>query len=148
MIVLDENIDEPQRRRLEMWRIRVKQIGVDVGRLGMKDLNEIIPLLHGLRRSTLFTRDRDFYDPDLAHRNYCLVYLDIEPTETAQFVRAFLAPRVSHTSGAARQSSSRSSNWNYLLASWSQEADESALVKFERLLNLSVTPRGRTSENV
>lgn len=55
MIVLDENIDEPQRRRLEMWRIRVRQIGVEVGRLGMKDLNEIIPLLHGLRRSTFFT---------------------------------------------------------------------------------------------
>jgi hypothetical protein len=90
MIVLDENIDEPQRRQLEMWRIRVRQIGVEVGRLGMKDLNEIIPLLHGLRRSTFFTRDRDFYEPGLAHRNYCLVYLDIEPTETAQFVRDFL----------------------------------------------------------
>lgn len=49
MIVLDENIDEPQRRRLEMWRIRVRQIGVEVGQLGMKDLNEIIPLLHGVR---------------------------------------------------------------------------------------------------
>ena len=85
-----KNIDEPQRRRLEMWRIRVRQVGVEVGRLGMKDLNEIIPLLHGLRRSTFFTRDRDFYDLDLAHRNYCLVYLDIEPTETAQFIRAFL----------------------------------------------------------
>src|SRR6185369_17150547 len=42
-------------------------------------LNEIIPLLHGLRRSTFFTRDRDVYDPGLAHRNHCLVYLDIEP---------------------------------------------------------------------
>jgi hypothetical protein len=56
----------------------------------MKDLNEIIPLLHHLRRSTFFTRDRDFYDPGLTHRNYCLVYLDTKPTETAQFVRAFL----------------------------------------------------------
>ena len=90
MILLDENIDEPQRRRLEMWRIRVRQIGVEVGWLGMKDLNEIIPLLHGLRSSTFFTRDRDFYDSNLAHTNYCLVYLDIEPWETAQFVRAFL----------------------------------------------------------
>lgn len=93
MTVLDENIDEPQRRRLEMWRVRVRQIGVEGGRLGMKDRNEIIPLLHGLRRSTFFTRDRDFYDPDLAHRNYCLVYLDIEAGETAQFVRAFLRLR-------------------------------------------------------
>jgi hypothetical protein len=56
----------------------------------MKDLNEIIPLLHGLRSSTFFTRDRDFYEPGLAHRIYCLVYLDIDPGETAQFVRAFL----------------------------------------------------------
>ena len=60
MIVLDENIDEPQRRQLDMWRIRVRQVGVEIGRLGMKDLNEIILLLHGLRRSTFFTRDRDF----------------------------------------------------------------------------------------
>ena len=54
MIVLDENIDEPQRRRLEMWRIRVRQVGIEVGRLGMKDLNEIIPLLHhcAARRSS------------------------------------------------------------------------------------------------
>jgi len=44
MIVLDENIDEPQRRRLEMWRIRVRQIGVEVGRLGMKDLNDWLVL--------------------------------------------------------------------------------------------------------
>ena len=57
MIVLDENIDEPQRRRLEMWRIRVRQIGVEVGRLGMKDLNEIIPCCMGCaaRRSLLGT---------------------------------------------------------------------------------------------
>lgn len=48
MIILDENIDEPQRRRLEMWRIHIRQIGVEVGHLGMKDRDEIIPLLHSL----------------------------------------------------------------------------------------------------
>lgn len=67
MNVLDENIDEPQRQRLEARRIHVRQIGVELGRLGMKDRNEIIPLLHTLRRPTFFTRDCDFYHLELRH---------------------------------------------------------------------------------
>ena len=70
--------------------IRVRQIGVEVGKLGMKDREEIIPLLHTLRGLTFFTRDRDFYALRLIHRNYCLVYLDIKPSESAHFIRAFL----------------------------------------------------------
>jgi hypothetical protein len=90
MTILDENIDESQCLRLRMWRIRAKQIGVEIGKLGMKDRDEIIPLLHAMRRSTFFTRDRDFYDRRLIHRSYCLVYLDVKASETAHFVRAFL----------------------------------------------------------
>ncbi|MGH9842196.1 MAG: hypothetical protein ACREEM_25880 [Blastocatellia bacterium] len=90
MNVLDENIFEPQRRQLEAWKIHVRQIGVEIGRTGMDDREEIIPLLHTLRRPTLFTRDRDFYDPWLRHPGYCLVFLEIKPDETAQFIRRFL----------------------------------------------------------
>jgi hypothetical protein len=43
-----------------------------------------------LRRPTLFTRDRDFYDPRLQHTGYCLVYVDVSPDDVAEFVRRFL----------------------------------------------------------
>ncbi len=45
MNILDENVPESQRQLLRSWRIRVSQIGDDVGRKGMKD-EAIIPLLH------------------------------------------------------------------------------------------------------
>jgi hypothetical protein len=35
MNVLDENIHEPQRLLLERWKIHVRQIGVEIGKLGM-----------------------------------------------------------------------------------------------------------------
>lgn len=90
MILLDENIIEPQRRRLEDWKIHVRQIGVEIGRRGMDDREEIIPLLHSLRRPTFFTRDQDFYHPWLRHPGYCLVFLEVEDEKTARYVRRFL----------------------------------------------------------
>ena len=56
----------------------------------MKGRGEIIPLLHTLRRPTLFTRDHDFYKADLCHRGYCLVFLDVDFDEAAEFIRRFL----------------------------------------------------------
>ena len=57
MNVLDENIRGDQRRLLEGWRIRVRQIGHDIGLPGMAD-EEILSLLHqeihGSRRMTVF----------------------------------------------------------------------------------------------
>jgi hypothetical protein len=44
MNVLDENIFELHRQQLEAWNIRVRQVGVDIGKLGMDDREEIIPL--------------------------------------------------------------------------------------------------------
>ncbi len=87
MTVLDENIDAVQRHQLRQWKVHFRRIGGDVGRYGMKDRNEIIPLLHSLRHITFFTRDHDFYHPWLRHPNYCLVYLEVTPGETALFVR-------------------------------------------------------------
>ena len=78
----------------------MRQVGVDIGKLGMDDREEIIPLLHGLRRPTFFTRDKDFYHRWLRHSGYCLVYLDVTPDEAAQFIRRFLRHRSFRTQAA------------------------------------------------
>lgn len=80
MNILDENIPQNQRQLLESWRISIRQIGVNVGRRGMKD-NEIISLLQQARRPSFFTRDEDFFKPQLSHARYCLVFLDVEKYE-------------------------------------------------------------------
>ena len=75
MNILDENIIDSQRQRLRHWRIAMRHMCYDVGRQGMKD-QEILTLLHRLRRPTFFTRDEDFYARHLCHARYCLVYLE------------------------------------------------------------------------
>lgn len=90
MNILDENILFWQRERLSALRIHSRQIGVGIGRKGMDDRNQIIPLLHSLRYPTFFTRDHDFYKPDLRHSEYCLVCLDIPPDEVAEYIHRFL----------------------------------------------------------
>jgi hypothetical protein len=90
MNVLDENIVVSQRRLLTSWKIHFRRIGGEVGRLGMDDREEIIPLLHHLRRPTFFTRDQDFYHPWLRHPEYCLVFLEVSPEEAAHYIRRFL----------------------------------------------------------
>ncbi len=89
MNILDENIPKNQRQLLESWRTRVQQVGFNVGRRGMQD-DEIIPFLQQLRRPTFFTRDEDFYDRQLCHARYGLVYLAVDKYEVATFVRRFL----------------------------------------------------------
>jgi hypothetical protein len=88
--VLDENIVVTQSELLRSWKIHFRRLGDEVGRMGMKDRDEIIPLLHSLRRPTFFTRDRDFYKPDLCHSRYCLGFLDVTFDEAAEFIRRFL----------------------------------------------------------
>ena len=92
MNVLDENVPESQRELLRQKRVASRQIGRDVGRKGMKD-REIIPLLHGLTRPTFFTLDADFYDRRLCHERYCLVHLEVEDDEAAEFVLRVLRHR-------------------------------------------------------
>jgi hypothetical protein len=89
LIILDENILDGQRLLLEASRVTTRQIGVDVGRKGMKD-DEIAVLLRQQRYATFFTRDKDFYAPDLRHRRYCLVVMNVGQNEAATFVRRFL----------------------------------------------------------
>ena len=90
MIVLDENIPEDQRQLLRSWRIRPYQIGHEVGRQGMKDEPDIIPLLHKLRRPTFFTRDLGFFDRNFCHERYCIVCLAVGQDEVASFIRRIL----------------------------------------------------------
>lgn len=97
MNVLDENIVRAERERLQSWKVHFRRIGGELGRHGMKDRNEIIPLLHNLHRPTFFTRDRDFYQPDLRHAGYCLVYLDVAYDDAALYIRRFLRNASFHT---------------------------------------------------
>jgi len=92
MNIVDENIIESQCNLLRNWRISFRQIGVHLGRQGVKD-KEIIPLLHKLRRPTFFTRDQDFYDRYLCHAKYCLASLAVRKDEAAFFIRRLLKHR-------------------------------------------------------
>ena len=96
MIVLDENIPESQRERLRNKRISVAQIGLDIGRQGMQD-DDIVPLLLQLRRPTFATCDSDFYRRELCHERYCLMYLDVDEDDVAEFVRRLMRLREFNT---------------------------------------------------
>lgn len=61
MNLLDENIRRDQRELLTHWSIRFREIGNEIGRLGVED-DEIVRLLHGLKSVTFFTLDSDFYN--------------------------------------------------------------------------------------
>jgi len=88
--ILDENIDSVARKRLLWLKVPFKHIGSNIGYSGMKDLNDVIPLLHSLRQPTFFTRDEDFYSRILVHAEYCLVHLDVPPGESADYIYRFL----------------------------------------------------------
>lgn len=98
MIVLDENLPDSQRRLLRSWRIRVRQIGHEVGRPGMRDA-EILPFLRRLRQPTFFTRDDWFYQPAHRHVAYCLILLAVAENEAASFIRRVLRHPALNTHG-------------------------------------------------
>lgn len=50
----------------------------------------ICSILHRLPRPTFFTHDADFWTPRLCHPAYCIVFLDVEDTEAADYIRRFL----------------------------------------------------------
>lgn len=89
MNILDENILKDQRDLLLKWGVKLRQIGYEVSRKGIKD-EDIIPWLLQLSRPTFFTLDSDFYERSLCHREYCLVCLDVKQNEAAVFVRRLL----------------------------------------------------------
>ena len=89
MNVLDENIIRSQREKLRQWRIPFRQIGEEVAHSGAQD-SEIIPLLLRLKKPTFFTRDFDYFRPQLEHPRYCLVWLNVRADKAAFYVRRFL----------------------------------------------------------
>jgi hypothetical protein len=89
MLVLDENLPASQQLLLRKWRIRFRAVGQDVAHPGTQDEN-LIPVLHRLPRPTFFSLDGDFYRRDWVHSDYCLVWLDVQRREAAEFIRRFL----------------------------------------------------------
>ncbi len=89
MNLLDEQVRADQRLLLARWRIPFRQIGKDIAASGTKDEN-IIPLLQGLKRPTLFTHDQGFFRRQLLHPCYSLVWLDASDIEAAFYIRRFL----------------------------------------------------------
>ncbi|MCW5553066.1 MAG: hypothetical protein KIS67_13015 [Verrucomicrobiae bacterium] len=91
MLVLDENLSEIEVWRLREWSIAVRQVGPDVASRSVTDDN-LLPVLHRLKRPTFFTRDRDFWKAGLRHAGYCLVFLDMleHEGEVAATIRRFL----------------------------------------------------------
>lgn len=89
MNLLDENIPLDQRDILRAWGIHCRVIGQDIAPLSIGDDN-IIALLHRLKKATFFTRDEHFFQCRLCHPAYGLVWLDAAPEEAALFVRRVL----------------------------------------------------------
>ncbi|MEK7993389.1 MAG: hypothetical protein AAB403_06245 [Planctomycetota bacterium] len=89
MIILDENILDGQRLLLEGLGIAVRQVGLDVGRRGLKD-EDIIVLLRHLRQPTLLSRDLGFYTPALRNQHYAIVVAAVGQYKMAGFARRFL----------------------------------------------------------
>lgn len=97
MNILDENILLSQRDQLRAHKVHFRQIGMEIGRSGMKDHNDIIPLLHILHSPTFFSCDHGFHRAQLRHADYCLVWLDVLDNEAAAYIRRLLHHQEFHT---------------------------------------------------
>jgi hypothetical protein len=87
MNILDENIGEDQREKLRRYKIRFRHIGTDIGRSGIDDTEQVIPMLLTLKQPTLYTRDRRFVQEKYRHDKYALVHLDVPPSFCADAIR-------------------------------------------------------------
>jgi hypothetical protein len=92
VIILDENTLDGQRLILEGWKIAARQVGLDVGRKGLRD-EQIVILLRRLRQPTFVTRDQGFYSAELRHQHYAIVVAAVGQYELAAFVRRLLHHR-------------------------------------------------------
>lgn len=90
MFLLDEHVLDNQLDKLILGHLPVKKIGRGVGRKGMDDYNQIIPMLHLLAKTTFFTHDLGFYKRKFCHSCYCMVILRVGRYEAAKYIRRFL----------------------------------------------------------
>jgi hypothetical protein len=99
-MLLDENIIVSQVQLLRSQGVRCRHVGHDFESQGIQDDN-ILPVLHRLRRPTLFTRDLGLYGRLLCHPNYCIVCLEVRESDVATFARRVPPPQiVCHRFGA------------------------------------------------
>jgi hypothetical protein len=98
MLILDENVSENEIWRLREARLTVRVIGQDIAVKSVTDEN-IIPVLLKLKKPTFFTRDRDFWKPQLRHDRYAIVFMDIpeHEGEIAKYIALFLRHRSFNT---------------------------------------------------
>jgi len=66
--IFDENIPDTQRQLIKSWRIRIYQMGNDVGQKGIKD-QEFLYFLLTKHKPVFFTRDLGFYKHHLCQPN-------------------------------------------------------------------------------
>jgi hypothetical protein len=97
VILLDENIRQDQGTQLRQWRVRCRFLVEEFAPPGIQD-PEIIPLLQRLKQPSFFTHDQDFFQRDLVHTGYSLVWLDVFDGEAATFIRLFLKHPLFNTS--------------------------------------------------
>ncbi len=128
MNVLDENIVASQRECLRSWGVRVRQIGVDIGRKGLQD-DAIVPFLRELRRPTFFTRDRGFFHRENCHPKFCVVCLHVASEEVAVFVRRVLRHSRQNTQANRMGLVVRASHGG--LGLWRLHAQEEEIVPWE-----------------
>ncbi len=91
MKILDEDISAPTCERLRAYKIHFRQIGVSIGRAGMKDREDIIPLLHRLKSPTFFTLDHGFYHPNCSTKPVVWFFLMCGTTKSQSMFAVFYA---------------------------------------------------------
>jgi len=96
--ILDENVLESQRQLFRSWHMPVRQLGLDIGRKGMKD-EQIPSFLLTLLNPTFLTRDLGFYNRGICHHRYCIICLAVGKYEVAAFARRVLRHREFKTRG-------------------------------------------------
>lgn len=89
VFVLDENISAPGAKDCARGASVSATSARPLAEYGTDDA-DLIPILHRLPRPTFFTHDADFWTPHLCHPAYCVVFLDVEDTEAAGYIRRFL----------------------------------------------------------
>lgn len=66
------------------------RLALKSGRAEWDDFQEILRYLHRHKQTTFFTRDFDFFQPQLRHANYSLVVIAAPMKETATFIKLFM----------------------------------------------------------
>jgi hypothetical protein len=89
MIVLDEHIPRAQIEAVRRWTRSALSVGEDFGSKGMSD-EQIITQLAQATRPTFFSRDAGFFDRKSRDKRYCLVWLDVNESDVAEFVKRVL----------------------------------------------------------